>query len=97
MTERRGHRKLRLCSKKNYERKRTEARRQALLATSCGRKPITLNQFTGSSNDEIQENTVSLNVSLPLSYFTDHSVRSLEVLHRRLHMIDTISEGMFYT
>ena len=31
MSERGGHRKLRLCSKKNYEKKRTEARHQALL------------------------------------------------------------------
>ena len=89
MSERRGHRKLRLYSKKNYEKKRTEARCQALLAKSCERKP------TGSSNDN-NENIVSLKVSIPLSYYTDNSVQSLEILHKRLHMIDTINEGMFY-
>ena len=34
-----------------------------------------------------------LNISIPLSYFINHPVPSLEVLHQRLHMFDTISEG----
>lgn len=96
MSEKKGHRKLRLCSKKNYEKKRTEARRRALLTKSCDRElPDTSSQFLESSKkSQVEENIVSLHVSIPLSYFTDYPVQSLEVLHRRLHMVDTISEGM---
>ena len=85
VTERRGHRKFRLTSRKNYERKK------------AAKKAIQASVSQGGNNDEKQcTDTVStLLLSLPLSVYTDSAVSDLSVLSRRLFRMESINEGLF--
>ena len=44
----------------------------------------------------MNQEVISLDISVPLSFFTDQAVSSLDVLNRRLQKVDTTCEGMFY-
>lgn len=84
MSERRGHRKFRLTSRKNYERKK------------AAKKKITqASVMQSESKDEKQcTDTIStLLLSLPLSLYTDNVVPDLSVLSRRLFRMESINEG----
>ena len=93
MSERRGHHKLRLCSKKNYERKRAASKHRALLNSSDwsdGSKlphgmdlsvmphDATLSEHRQKCVEKHQEE-ISFNISVPLSFFTDEAALSLDV------------------
>ena len=103
MSERRGHQKLRLCSKKNYEWKRAASKRHASLITGSGTDLSVLPHGTDLScgsihqqrPEEMNQEVISLNISVPLSFFTDQAVLSLDVLDRRLQKIDTTCEGSY--
>jgi len=109
MSERRGHRKLRLCSKKNYERKRAASKHRALLNSSDlsdGSKlphvtdlSVVPHDATSSEHQqkcvEKNQEEISFNISVPLSFFTDEAVSSLDALDRRLQKVDSTLEGMF--
>lgn len=102
MSERKGHRKLRLCSKKNYERKRRAvSKHQAVLSGSTENTAhidFSDRQTQPKVNTKMQhqEEVVSLTVSVPVLYFTEQAVSSLDMLHRRLQRFDAILEDWIY-
>ena len=83
MKEGKGHRKLRLCSNKYYE-KRKYAKQ---LVVSIPRRIISV--FAVS----MPLNVLSLNVSLPISAYTGCPISSLEVLYHRLKCLGTTLNG----
>ena len=85
VSERRGHRKFRLTSRKNYERKK--AARKATQASIVQ---------DGNSDEKHCADAVStLSLSLPLSLYTDSEVSDLSLLSRRLFRMESINEGLF--
>ena len=88
MSERKGHRKFRLTSRKNYERKKATKRKAAQVSVKCGETNLT-------KDEEQCTGTIStLLLSLPSSLFTDHPVPDLTVLSRRLFRMESINEGL---
>ena len=85
MSERKGHRKLRLCSNKYYEKKKYWPK---LLTVSIPRKAVSILRVS------IPLNLLSLHVSLPISAYTGCPISSLEVLYHRLQCLGTILNGM---
>ena len=71
--ERKGHRKLRLCSKKNYERKRTAAKHQRLRTES---------------------QQLSLQCCIPISFYFDQTVSTIDILRDRLQKAETAYQGL---
>ena len=84
MNERRGHRKLCLCNTKNYERKKYY---QKKLLVSIPKDVISVLRVS------IPINLLSFRVLLPLSAYTVLPALTLEVLHNRMHQLNTMSEG----
>ena len=82
VSERRGHRKFRLTSRKNYERKKA-AKKKA---------PPQQNKM---EEHQCAEAVTTLPFSLPLSLYTDQALPTLSVLSRRLFRIESINEGTF--
>ena len=84
MSDRKGHRKLRLCSNKYYE-KRKYFPKKLIVA-------IPRNFF--ALRVSIPINLLPFRVSLPLSIFTELSVPSVEILHERILRLGTLSKGI---
>ena len=80
MNDKRGHRRLRLCSRKHYQPK---PRKQPL------HKEESLLVSIPLSNISIQ-----LKVTLPLSSYTDGQVVSLNLLHNRMERCGFLPSGM---
>ena len=87
MSERKGHRKLRLSSKKNYERKK--AAKRAILKHAASAVAEDRVEILTRSQKEL----VSLPIHLPLELYTNQEATTLGILNRRLHEVRTISEG----
>lgn len=80
MNDRRGHRKLRLTSRKHFKPKPKKNRNLQ------EKTPIP------SENDEL----LDLNISLSLSAYTDAPVNSVDVLHNRLKSCAVIPSGILW-
>lgn len=78
MNDRRGHRKLRLCSRKKYQSKRRLPLKKQSLLISIPLKNI----------------SIPFLVSLPLSSYTDGPVVSVDLLHVRLEHCKIIPSGI---
>ena len=87
MKEGRGHRKLRLCSNKHYEKKKYFKEPKNLII-SIPRETVSILRIS------IPLNVLSLNVSLPISAYTGCPISSLEVLYHRLKSLGTILNGI---
>lgn len=88
MNDRRGHRKLRLCSNKYYEKRKYFPK---MLLVSIPRRTISVLKVS------IPMDMLPFRVSLPLSVYKELAVPSLEVLHGRVQRLDTLDEGMNLT
>ena len=84
MADRRGHRKLRLCSNKHYERKKYFPKK---LLVSIPRMNVNILKVS------IPLRLLSYNVSLPLSVYTELPAPSLEIMQRRIQQLGILSEG----
>lgn len=84
MNDRRGHRKLRLCSKKHYETKKYFPKQ---LLVSIPKRTVNILKVS------LPINLVNFRLSLPLSVYTDLPVTSLDILHRRLKQSGVIPQG----
>ena len=86
MSDRRGHRKLRLCSKKHYETKKYFPKK---LLVSIPKRTVTILRVS------LPIDLVRFHVSLPLSAYTNVPVASLDILHHRLKQSGLISQGVY--
>ena len=84
MAERRGHRKLRLCSNKYYERKKYFPKK---LLVSIPRMSVTILSVS------IPLKFLSFKVSLPLSAYTQLPPPSLETMWSCIQQLGILSEG----
>ena len=84
MRERKGHRKLRLCSKKHYEKKKYFPK---TLPVSIPRRTVCILKVS------LPINLVSFRVSLPLSAYSDSPVKSVDILHNRMIHLRTVPQG----
>ena len=84
MRERKGHRKLRLCSRKNYEKKKYFPKK---LLVSIPRRTVCVLKVS------LPINLVSFRVSLPLSAYSDSPVKSVDILHNRMIHLRTVPQG----
>ena len=82
----RGHRKLRLCSRKNYERKKLKKR---------STPPSTCTSLKVSMPFELLP-PQSLTVSLPISLFHDAPLSTFESLKARVECAGVIPQGIYY-
>ena len=78
MNDRRGYRKLRLCSNKYFEKRKYFPK---ILLVSIPRRTISILKVS------IPMDMLSFYVSLPLSTYKELSVPSLEVLHGRVQRL----------
>ena len=85
MKERKGHRKLRLCNTKNYERKKYPKK----LLVSIPRDDVSVLPVS------VPLSLLSFQVSLPLSAYTVLSAPTLEILYDRMHQLGNIPEGSY--
>jgi len=81
MNDRRGHRKLRLTSRKHFKPKK-----------SCD-VPETSNDMQFKSIGDVEE-VNELMISLPLSVYSDNPTSSVESLQTRLRSYGTLPSGM---
>ena len=81
MAERRGHRKLRLCSVKYYEKKKY---RPKSLLVSIPRNSVSILPVS------VPIGLVKFTVSLPLSCYTESAVPSAGILHDRVQRVKAI-------
>ena len=79
MNDRRGHRKLRLTSRKHFKPK---PKRHGNVERKTASIP------------EPNEEFLDLNISLPLSTYTDASVKSVDVLYNRVKSCAVIPSGI---
>ena len=86
MNDRRGHRKLRLCSNKYFVKRKYFPK---TLVVSIPRRTISVLRVS------IPVDLLPFRVSLPLSTFTESSVPSLEILHERVQRLGTLSKGSY--
>ena len=86
MSDRRGHRKLRLCSKKHYETKKYFPKK---LIVSIPKRTVTILKVS------LPVDLVSFRLSLPLSAYTNAPVSSLDILHHRLKQSGLIPQGVY--
>ena len=77
-----GHRKFRLTNRKNSERKK------------AARKKATLTSINVNAMEECPGEPSSLPLDLPITSYTNQTLLSLDVLSRRLHMMESINEGL---
>ena len=82
----RGHRKLRLCSRKNYERKKLKKR---------STPPSICSSLKVSMPFELLPRQ-SLTVSLPISIFHDAPLSTFESLKARVECAGVIPQGIYY-
>ena len=82
MNDRRGHRRLRLCSQKHYQPK---PRKQRLPKEESLLLSIPLRNIS-----------VSFKVTLPLSSYTNGSVVSVDLLHERLEQCGFLPSGIIF-
>ena len=82
MNDRRGHRRLRLCSRKRYQPK---PRKQQLHKEENFLVSISLSNIS-----------ISFKFTLPLSSYTDGQVVSLNLLHNRLECCGSLPSGMIF-
>ena len=87
MADRRGHRKLRLCSNKNYERKKYFPKE---LLVSVPRRDVTILRVS------IPMELLSFKVSIPLSAYTKLPAPSLETMQSRIQHLGILSVGNSY-
>lgn len=85
MREGKGHRKLRLCSKKNYERRKYFPKK---LLVSVPRRAVCILKVS------LPLNLVSFRVSLPLSAYSDSPVASVDVLYDRMVHLKALPQGI---
>ena len=85
MAERKGHRKLCLCSVKYYEKKYC----QKSLLISIPRSSVSTLPVS------LTISLVNFKVSLPLSLYTESPVPSTAVLHDRVECVKAIPQGKF--
>ena len=85
MRERKGHRKLKLCSRKNYEKKKYIPKK---LLVSISRRNVYILKVS------LPINSVSFRVSLPLSAYSDSPVASVDILHNRMIHLGVVPQGM---
>ena len=88
MAERRGHRKLRLCSVKYYEKKKYH---QKSLLVSIPRNSVSILPVS------LPISSVNFTISLPLSLYTESPVPSPAVLHNRVQRVKAMPQGKLNT
>ena len=84
MAERRGHRKLCLCSVKYYEKKKYC---QKSLLVSIPRNNVSILPV------KVPTGLVNFTVSLPLSLYTESPVPSLAILNDRVQRVKAMCQG----
>ena len=97
VSERRGHRRFRLTSRKNYEQKKAAKKRATQVSVQRGgtkdvQRSGTKDVQRGGTKDEEQctGNVSTLLLSLPSSLFTDHPVPDLTVYIEQTAVSDGI-------
>ena len=83
-----GHRKLRLCSRKNYEQKKYDSTSLIISIPRTG-----LSFPTVSPSPQLPD-PPDLVVSLPISAFQDSTFRNVSALETRLRHIGTLISGL---
>ena len=84
MTERRGHRKLRLCSNKHYEQKKYFPKK---LLVSIPKTEVSIPTVS------VPLHLVQFNVSVPLTMYKKFPAPSLEIMHSRIQQLRILSNG----
>ena len=84
MAERRGHRKLRLCSVKYYEKKKYHPKS---LLISIPRNSVSILPVS------LPISSVNFTISLPLSLYIESPVLSPAVLHNRVQRVKAMPQG----
>lgn len=84
MAERRGHRKLRLCSVKYYEKKKYHPKS---LLISIPRNNVSILPVS------LPITAVNFTVSLPLSVYIESPVPSTTILHSRVQRVEAMPRG----
>jgi len=84
MTERRGHRKLRLCSNKRYEQKKYFPKK---LLVSIPRTEVAIPTVS------VPIHLVQFNVSVPLTMYKKFPAPSLEIMQSRIQQLRILSNG----
>ena len=86
MAEGRGHRKLRLCSNKHYEKKKYFPKK---LLVSIPRRHLTILKVS------IPIEHLSFKVSIPMSTYLKLPIPSLEIMQSRIQRLGILSEGSY--
>lgn len=87
-SNRRGHAKLRLCSRKNYKPRPRKKRLPTSFPISIPLKNVYVFKVS------LPLNLVSFKVSLPISAYTDMPLLSLDILHERLKHHNALPSGI---
>ena len=109
MNDRRGHRRLRLCSRKHYQakpRKRRVNKEQSLVVSiplSNISMPFEVTYPLSSYKEQslvvsipLSNISIPFKVTYPLSSYTDGQVVSLNLLHNRLERCGFLPSGMIF-
>ena len=83
MAERRGHRKLRLCSNKYYEKKKYFPKTLSVLIPRADVSILPVS---------IPLHALQFNVSIPLTTYRELPAPSLEIMHNRIQQLRVLSD-----
>lgn len=85
MRERRGHRRLRMTSKKHYETKKYFPKQ---LLVCIPRREVSILKMS------LPLNLLRFHMSLPLTHYTDSALASIDILYNRLKKLEMIPSGI---